>query len=546
MKIKNITASLIASVMLPLTGCVGDLDVFPLDDQVISSDKAYSDAESYTKALNKIYSVWALSGQDGSGSSDISGLDPGNTVFLRCWYTLQVGTTDEAKCAWNDSWVKSINGLTWSTAQVESIEGVYQRGMYVVALVNDFMKNIGNAPEGINKEQYAAEARFCRALAYYALMDLFARPPFITENNYSLAPAQLSRTELFNWIESELTGIYNSLPDKPVYGYAGKSAVDALLARMYLNAEVYTGTSRYKDCIIRCNNIISSQNYQLAENYAELFMADNGENPKANREIIYPVCFDGISAQSYGIGAIILGSRSNSESGPATYGCDAGWDGFRSTGNLVRSFEFETSDENQWTADNILDKRGIFYSKNRSIDIVTMAQTTFTTEGWAVYKYTNLASDGTAGKNTTFPDTDFPLFRLADVYLMYAEATARGGEGGNMQDAVNYVNELHARGFGNHDHDIDANWLTATAAVGGTKTSIKYGNILNERAREMYWEATRRTDLIRYGLFTDSKYTWAEKGGVITGIGVDKKYNVFPIPTSDLSVNGSLVQNEGY
>ena len=171
--------------------------------------------------------------------------------------------------------------------------------MYVVALVNDFMKNIGNAPEEINKEQYAAEARFCRALAYYALMDLFARPPFITENNYSLAPTQLSRAELFNWIELELTGIYNSLPDKPVYGCAGKAAVDALLARMYLNAEVYTGTPRYKDCIIRCNNIITSQNYQLAENYAELFMADNGENPTANREIIYPVCFDGVSAQSY-------------------------------------------------------------------------------------------------------------------------------------------------------------------------------------------------------------------------------------------------------
>ena len=160
--------------------------------------------------------------------------------------------------------------------------------------------------------------------------------------------------------------------------------------------------------------------------------------------------------------------------------------------------------------------------------------------------YTNLASDGTAGKNTTFPDTDFPLFRLADVYLMYAEATARGGEGGNMQNAVNYINELRARGYGNHNHDIDAGWLTATAEVGGTNASVKYGNILNERAREMYWEATRRTDLIRFGLFTDSKYTWAEKGGVITGIGVKEKYNVFPIPTSDLSVNGSLVQNEGY
>lgn len=546
MKLKYYTVSALATTLLSLTSCVGDLDVFPLNDKIISSDKAYADAESYTKALNKIYSVWALSGQDGSGSSDISGLDAGNTVMLRCWYTLQVNTTDEAKCAWNDSWVSSINELTWNTSQIESIEGAYQRAMYIVALANEFMKNVYNAPSEINKDRYAAEARFCRALAYYTLMDLFGRPPFITEENYSLAPSQISREELFDWIEKELLEIRDSLPKKyEQYGRADQNTVDALLARMYLNAEVYTGKERYTDCITRCNNVIAG-GYELADNYAELFMADNGENPNANKEIIFPIIADGNTTRSYGIGAIILGSRSSSESSEATYGCVGGWDGFRSTGNLVRNFEFASSDENQWNADNIIDKRGIFYSNNRSIDITTNAQGTFTTEGWAVYKFTNLNSDGTPGKNATFPDTDFPLFRLADIYLMYAEATARGGQGGDLATAVNYINALRDRGYGDTNHHIDQNWLTESATVGGTNTSVKYGNILNERSRELYWEATRRIDLIRYGLFTSSSYTWAEKGGVITGVGVDDKYKLFPIPETDMSVNSNLTQNEGY
>ena len=191
MKLKYITASLLAAGTIAFTSCVNDLDVFPLDTDIKTSNVAYDTPESYTKALNKIYSVWALSGQDGAGSSDIEGLDPGNTVLLRCWFTLQTNPTDECKNAWGDAWVSTMNSITWGTAQVEPIEGAYQRGMYIVALVKDFMTNIGNAPAEINKEQYAAEARFCRALAYYALMDLFACPPFITEENYSLSPSQL-------------------------------------------------------------------------------------------------------------------------------------------------------------------------------------------------------------------------------------------------------------------------------------------------------------------------------------------------------------------
>ena len=171
MKLKYIAASLLAAGLFTFSGCVNDLDVFPLDPDVVTSNVAYDSPESYTMALNKIYSVWALSGQDGNSSSDIAGLDPGNTVLLRCWFTLQTTPTDEAKNAWGDAWVSSMNTMTWTTAQVEPIEGAYQRAMYIVALVNDFMKNIGNAPAEIPQAQYAAEARFCRALAYYSLMD---------------------------------------------------------------------------------------------------------------------------------------------------------------------------------------------------------------------------------------------------------------------------------------------------------------------------------------------------------------------------------------
>ena len=547
MKINYIKTTILASAMSLMCSCVGDLDVMPLDPNVMTSEDAYSTPEGYIQGLKKIYSVWALSGQDNAGASDLEGMDAGNTVLLRCWWTLQENTTDEAKCAWGDSWVSQVNGMIWNTAEVEPMEGLYHRAMYIVSLVNDYLEQLPNAPEGVDRERYNAEARFCRALAYYVLMDAFGNPPFATEETGSSLPEQIKRADLFDWIEGELNTIKSSLPEMTdEYGRADQHCVDFLLARMYLNSEVYTGTKRYTDCITACNNIITSNSYELADDYAELFMADNGENADARKEIIFPVIADGNTTQSYGIGAIILGSRSGSEGTVENYGCNGGWDGFRATGNLVRAFNYD-AEESAWTADNInsFDNRAIFYSEGRSLDITTSAIGTFTEEGWAVYKYSNLNSDGTPGKNTTFPDTDFPLFRLGDVYLMYAEAVARGGEGGSSSKAVEYIQNLRKRANTAYS-EVTESWLTENTSVSASTASVAYGNILNERCRELYWEATRRTDLIRFGLFTSNSYTWAEKGGVISGVGVDDKYNLFPIPVSDISVNGNLHQNEGY
>lgn len=547
MKFYSIKSIILVSALTLFGGCIGDLDVMPLDPNVMTAEDAYSTPESYTQGLKKIYSVWALSGQKDAGSSDLSDLNAGNTVLLRCWWTLQESTTDEVKCAWSDSWVPQVNGLSWNTAKVESMEGLYHRSMYIVSIANDFLKQLNNAPDEVDRERYRAEARFCRALAYYVLMDAFANPPFVTEETTSTLPEQINRKDLFSWLEKELTAIRSLLPEQTdEYGRADQHTVEFLLARMYLNAEVYTGTPRYTDCITYCKYILGSNDYSLADNYAELFMADNGENTNARKEIIFPVLADGNTTQSYGIGAIIVGSRSSSEGTVVNYGCNGGWDGFRSTGNLIRAFEYE-AEESAWTADNLNshDNRAIFYSTGRSLDIKTSSIGTFTTEGWSVFKFTNLNSDGTPGKNSVFPDTDFPLFRLADVYLMYAESVARGGEGGSESQAVTYIQDLRKRAKTGYSQ-VDAAWLKASSSINGSTASVNFGNILNERCRELYWEATRRTDLIRYGLFTSNTYTWAEKGGVITGVGVNKRYNLFPIPVSDISVNGNLQQNEGY
>ena len=522
-------------VLMGASACTGDLDVEPLDPTVSTANRVYADAENYHRALAKIYSVWALSGQDGAGGSDISDLDAGNTVLFRSWFTLQTQSTDEMKNSWLDPWCLDVNGITWGTTKSEPIEGVYQRCMFVVALANEFLKNLPNAPEQVDQTRYTAETRFCRALAYYTLMDMFGTPPFITETNWSITPGQLLRKELFAWIENELLAVRSALPAarQGEYGRADQAVVDALLARMYLNAEVYTGTARYTDCIAACNRIIAS-GYQLADDYAELFMADNGQNPRANGEIIFPVLFDGQTTQSYGMAAVILGSRSSGDFADVPAGISGGWDGFRGTPELVRMFEFQ--DNAHPKADEILDKRGIFYDKNRSVDITTSVTGTFTTEGWSVYKYTNLQSDGQPGSNTTFPDTDFPMFRLGDVYLMYAESVARGGQGGSIATAVQYVNALRERAYGDTLHGVTEAWLLEDNCR----------NILDERCRELYWEGTRRTDLIRYGLFTSADYVWTFKGGVLSGTGVNNRYNVFPIPVTDMSVNGNLKQNEGY
>ncbi|MGC8802186.1 MAG: RagB/SusD family nutrient uptake outer membrane protein [Bacteroidales bacterium] len=130
-------------------------------------------------------------------------------------------------------------------------------------------------------------------------------------------------------------------------------------------------------------------------------------------------------------------------------------------------------------------------------------------------------------------DTDFPMFRLADVYLMYTEATLRGATNGNRAKALQYVNELRTRAYGGSIGNI-------------TDSQLTLDFILDERARELYWEGHRRTDLIRFGKFSGGNYIWPWKGKVKEGTATPAHLDLFPIPASDLNANPNLVQNPGY
>ncbi|PRY11645.1 putative outer membrane starch-binding protein [Pontibacter ummariensis] len=508
-----------------LTACDTDLDLTPTN--ATTSTVVYSTPAGYKQVLAKVYGAFALTGSGGSGSSDLAGIDAGTSDFLRLYWNAQELTTDEAHVTWNDPGLPDFHNLSWTSSNT-MLTGLYNRIFFQITLANEFIREStdGKISErgisGVDAEnirKYRAEARFLRAYQYWVAMDLFGNPPFITENDPigKYIPPQISRAELFDYIESELLDIESQLvaPRQNEYGRADQAAVWALLARLYLNAEVYTGEARYTDAITYASKVIESD-YTLEDNYRELFLADNHVD---NTETILSINYDVVNTQNYGGTTYIINAATSAAMNPAAFGIPGGgWGGIRSTKNLPLLFPDQSG---------ATDERAMFYGDKLEID-----EPSAFTDGLKVTKFRNVTSTGaTPAPGGTFTSTDFPLFRLAEMYLVYAEAVLRGGAGGDMSTAVSYVNTLRTRAFGDNS---------------GNVSNISLDFVLEERGRELYWEASRRTDLIRYGKFTDASYLWPWKGGVKAGRGVSETYKLFPIPSTDIIANTNLVQNPGY
>jgi len=352
-------------------------------------------------------------------------------------------------------------------------------------------------------------------------MDAFGNPSFATENDAigAAMPPQIKRADLFNYIESELKELENSLPAPRTneYGRADRAAAWALLARMYLNAEVYTGTAKYTEAITYSKKVIDA-GYSLEPEYQWLFLNDNH---LCTNELIFTINYDGRKTQNYGGTNYIVYAGSSSDIPLSVIGV-SGWGGNRVTKNLPNLFPDYTGD---------LDKRAMFFTTNRSIEIANRA-----TDGYAAIKFKNINRDGSPGYaegGNLGVGIDMPLFRLAEQYLIYAEAVLRGGTGGDLNTALGYVNSIRTRAYKNTSGNIGSSDLTLDF-------------IIDERGRELYWEGHRRTDLIRFNRFVESTYLWPWKGNVANGTGVDAHYKLFPIPSSEISANQNLVQNPGY
>jgi starch-binding outer membrane protein, SusD/RagB family len=517
-------AGLTAVAALSLVSCSKNLNRQPPNS--ITASQVFTTAATAKEALAKVYGAYALTGSSGSGSSDLGGIDAGTSDFVRLLWDANELSTDEAVCAWNDPGIPDFHNLNWSSSNTILL-GLYARCMYQVTVANAFIRQASgvkfSGQDATDLAHYVAEARFLRAFQYWELMDLFGNPPFVTEKDaVGTTPKQISRANLFTYVESELKSLDSANALVPAmqneYGRADQACVWALLARMYLNAQVYTGTARYTDAITYASKVIAA-GYALMPTYQNLFLADNDN--AANKEQILSIAYDGINTQNYGGTTFIINAEIGGSMVPANFGVPGGgWGGNRTTANVSNLFPDVTG-----TAD----KRSLFYTSGQSKQISSIG--TFT-DGYPSTKFRNVTSTGaTPAGASVYSSTDFPLFRLAEQYLIYAEAVLRGGTGGSMAQAVTYFNKLRERAYGNTNGDV---------------TSIVLQDILDERGREFTWECLRRSDLVRFGDLTSQNYLWPWKGGVSSGTGVDSHFNLFPLPATDVNANPNLTQNPGY
>ena len=243
-----------------VSSCEDVLDKEPITE--LTSEQAFENEESYEQFMAKIYGGLAINGQD-LNDADIQGIDGHFSNYVRLYYNLQELSTEEAIIAWNDGTIHDLHNQVWTPAN-EFISAMYYRIYFQIGLVNQFLRETtedkldGRGVDGELKTKIAefrAEARFMRALSYLHAIDLYGNIPFVTENDKvgTDLPTQASRSEVFNYIESELLAIEEILVGarQNELGRADKGAAWMLLAKLYLNAEVYSGSAKYSEAVCR-------------------------------------------------------------------------------------------------------------------------------------------------------------------------------------------------------------------------------------------------------------------------------------------------------
>lgn len=545
---KNILPVATVVLSMGLSSCTGDLDVTPIDPR----KNTVVDAQ---KLFNKCYAEFVFEGY-GPGESELDLGDAGLSVCYRLLWNANELTTDEAICGWTDKGVAEFDFNSYTPAN-ECLYGLYWRLCFGASICNQYLKECADYDATMT-----AEIHFVRALYYYFLLDNFGNPSF--SETVGEKPRQIKSAELFTWIAKELEENMDKMLAPSVrkkgesnYGRADQSAAWMLLARLYLNAEKYTGTAQwekakeYADKVIKqSGRTIWMGDQPIAHRsangkysaYQMLFMADNDQSGAYN-ESVFAFTLDGASSASWGASTFLY-AASWDGSMKAIYpqATDQSWGGNRTRVNLVEKF-IATSKLDalpDWSTETITDAadddRALLFGDNAKGDYgvkdrkYTNDDLATFTDGFATTKYQSCRADDGAVSNTTHNDNDIMLMRLAEAYLIYAEAEARAaGSNTTLAEGTRLINVLRERANNSDLH-----------------TTYTLREILDERSRELYFEGIRRTDLIRYGYFGGSSYTWQWKGGIHEGGKFEAYRNIFPIPQTELATNSNLEQNPGY
>ena len=536
--LKKIAPAAALALTMSMTSCVGDLDVNPINPQ--QTMELNSDA-----LFNKIYASFSLTGQSGpSGNGDIEDVDEGRSDYFRSKWYLNEFTSDEAHWVWaTDAGIPELLHNSWGESCVFSA-ALYSRLYFTITLCNFYLQQDVKATDA---EQRNAEVRFIRALNYYDVMDLYGGGAF-TETVSSEKAAYYNRQQMFEYIEKELKECAEKMaePGQTTYGRADRVAAWNLLARLYLNAEVYTGTARWDDAMTYANKVINNGYYHLnttgavnpttGETYSPyqmLFLADNNKNGAQYENLVVGL-FDGVKTKSYGgTNFLIQAAYSNKTStdGYAPSGANNSWGKcIRLRKQLADKFFSSTPAEAATLSDMATaakDDRALFF--NQGISESVSDEGTDENLGYSSVKFRNVNSDGSSNDVIEFVNTDLPVMRIAEAYLTYAEASIRKNGAAGNTDAAEKINKLRAR------------------ANATQKSTYTLDEVCDEWSREFWLEGRRRMDLVRFGKFAgQSQYKWEWMGGTYEGNQFPSYMNVFPLPVNELSNNPNLKQNTGY
>lgn len=441
----------------------------------------------------------------------------------------------------------------------------------------------GNQISRSEVNQLLLEARALRALSYFYVIDCFGNAALCWDDQTAgTNPVPTSRKELFDRVVADLEAVIapeSGWVDSNIYGRLTKDGVEALLVKYYLNAEVFTGTPQWQKCWDHAQNIIARhkgggfQGSGLAEDYLSLFCANNdifgpAGSLRAQNEILWSIPYTFEYTESYGGSFFLMAAALTDKSAatPGWFGINAQWSCMHARTQWAQTFNFSSTktitdkEGNSTTYPASKDDRTyLWFDASLGYNIDNTNFQTFT-DGYVPIKFTNLLCDAATGRmprwndpetglaragvhditnennygidaDAVFPDTDYPVIRLAEIYLSAAEAHLRGGVG-SAADALQYVNYVRER--------AKADRFTAA--------QFNLANLLEERGRELYWENNRRTDLVRFGRFTGSTYNWNWKGGAANGTAIPERMNLFPIPSQVRTAYpaGSYPQNPGY
>jgi hypothetical protein len=426
--------------------------------------------------------------------------------------------------------LQSLHSFTWTKANGE-IAGLYSEASKIIAVSNTYIGAIdaSSFKDDSDIKVMKGEARFLRAFAYFLMADYFGNVPLVTTAVYDASnpPKQSTRAEIYNFVESELIDLYkNVLPSTNSYGRVDKYAAETLLAKLYLNSNIYLGTSsndKLADIITLTSDIMTNSKYKLDTSFKHVFAWNNDVD---NVENIFTMVCDSRNTAAVNISYLFSITDLT-----AKYGSFAsGWDGCAALPTFYRSFDENDIRRQMFLAGPqvgsdgsaimAVDDQGVTRQLSYSVDFVS-SDPVNNADHWDGVRGVKYLMDGIGGTMvTTSLNNDMPILRFADVLMMRAEALFR--QNPNNAEALTLVNEVRNRG-GNPVAPF---------------TVLTSDEILAERGREFAWEGWRRNDLIRFGKFLNA---WDYKSAVS-----DTKYLLFPIPEVQIESNSNLIQNTGY